>query len=190
MGIWFRISMFITSFLPLWITILFIEILSIFKNDKNLFTEYVVIFLVLITLSTSLFIIFYTISRKISSRSFHSYELEEVSLESGVTSEFLLSYILPLVAFDFTVWDKVAQFMLYFLILSFLCIRNNNVYANLLFEIRGYRFYSCNLKWAVESRTSIIPAIVMSKEDLRAKKGQLVKLARLNKPFYIMNQEE
>lgn len=189
MGIWFKIAMFITSFLPLWLTILFIEILSICKNDKNLLIEYTVVCLILVIFFLSLGVIVFTL-RKISNNWFHTYKIEESNLEAGVTSEFLLSYILPLVAFDFTTWDSVAQFMLYFFILSFLCIRNNNVYANLLFELKGYRFYSCELKWASELSTSTIPALVISKEDLRAKKGQNIKLARLNQPFYFMSQEE
>lgn len=67
----------------------------------------------------------------------------EAKEEKTITTEYLLSYILPLFAFDFTQWDGVVLFLLFFIVLGFLCIRHNNFYLNIILEIVNYRFYSC-----------------------------------------------
>lgn len=43
-----------------------------------------------------------------------------------ITAEYLLSYILPLFAFDFTKWDEVVKFLIFFLTFSYLCIRHGH----------------------------------------------------------------
>lgn len=63
-----------------------------------------------------------------------------------LSSEFLLAYILPMIAFDFTKLKSVVLFVIYFSTLAFLCIRNNNVYTNIWFEFKGYKMYLCDLE--------------------------------------------
>lgn len=185
----FKCAMFFTSFLPLWITIVFVDIKSILINNEYLYTEYIGITCILVGLIFSIIIIVYFMN-SVSSNRCKVYTIIEATQEKGITSEFLLSYILPLFAFDFTKWDSVVQFTIYFGILAFLCVRNNNVYANLLFEFRNYKFYACKLKWSPEPATQPIEAIVISKKNLCANKGNTVYIAPLNKPFYLLKDLE
>ena len=62
-----------------------------------------------------------------------------------LSSEFLLAYILPMIAFDFTELKSVVLFAIYFVMLAFLCIRNSNVYTNIWLEFKGYKMFSCDL---------------------------------------------
>lgn len=71
------------------------------------------------------------------------------------------------------------------MILAFLCVRNNNVYANLLFEIKRYKFYTCEMQWVAEPDTTPISMMVISKKPLIAHKGNAIEVAALNKPFYL-----
>lgn len=185
MNRFFKSAMFFTSFLPLWITIIFINVKSIVENENNLSTEYISICCILLGLIISMFVIIVSI-KNLTKVTFRNYKIIDASQEKGITSEFLLSYILPLFAFDFTKWDSVITFIIYFLILAFLCIRNNNVYANLFFEIKNYKFYNCELVWASEPTTSPIQVIAISNKNLCANKGNTVKIASLNKPFYLV----
>jgi len=123
---------------------------------------------------------------KIQPSEYIAYKVINVRQEKGITSEFLLSYVLPLFAFDFTQWDGVIQFLIYFIVLTFLCIRNNNVYANLVFEIKKYKFYDCELQWKAESNVDTINAMVISKENICSQKGNTIEIASLNKPFHLM----
>ena len=102
--------------------------------------------------------------REVQDRDYIQYKIVSAEQEKGVTSEFLLSYILPLFAFDFTKWVSVVEFLIYFLILAFLCVRNNNVYANLLFEVKKYKFYNCEMQWVAEVEATPISMTVISKK--------------------------
>ena len=66
------------------------------------------------------------------------YIIDSVEEEKAISAEYLLSYILPLFAFDFTVWHQVALFLVFFFVLAFLCIRHNYFSVNILLELSGY----------------------------------------------------
>mgnify|MGYP000320977530 FL=1 len=61
-----------------------------------------------------------------------------------ITAEYLLSYILPLFAFDFTKWDEVVKFLIFFLTFGYLCIKHNSFSVNIVLELLGYKMYDCN----------------------------------------------
>ncbi|MGN9164948.1 hypothetical protein ACTNDY_06625 [Tissierellaceae bacterium HCP3S3_D8] len=189
MGKLFKLAMFITSFLPLWITVIFINLLSIIKNDINLCTEYISITIIIITNVISMLVILKSMD-SIQPSEYNPYIVIEAEQEKGITSEFLLSYVLPLFAFNFTQWDGVIQFLIYFIVLAFLCVRNNNVYANLVFEIKKYKFYNCELQWKAEPDVDPIQAMVISKDNICSQKGNTIEIALLNKPFYLMKDLE
>lgn len=175
--------MFITSFIPLWVTILFINGLSILRNDNNLYTEILGSTVIILTNIVSIVTIYYSMS-SIQKSEYKRYRVVNATQEKGITSEFLLSYVLPLFVFNFTVWDGVVQFLIYFTVLAFLCYRNSNVYANLIFELKRYKFYDCELQWTPKPDLKATRAMVISKENLCAQKGNTINAAPLNKPFY------
>lgn len=181
----FKIAMFITSFLPLWITVVFIDSMSLIKGETNKYTEVIGLIVIFIAVIGSITAIIFAMNN-VKETEYKPYRIKKAVQEKGITSEFLLSYILPLFAFDFTLWEKVVQFLIYFCILAFLCIRNNNVYANLIFECRKYKFYSCEIEWVPEPSTTPISTIIISKSNLCANCGNTVSIAPLNKPFYLM----
>lgn len=190
--------MFITSFIPLWISIILILIidhiasLSIFF--EYYFNEHIInfelltsntiwaiqlIFGILFFNIASIFIILFGISFIKKHTNFqYFYEIKEVSKEQTITSEYLLSYILPLFAFDFSTIKGLLCFMVYFIILGFLCIKNNNVYANLFFELQKYSFYNCQ----VDTGKQIL---IISKKDLCSKIGHKITVGELNQSIYI-----
>ena len=184
MGKLFKIAMFITSFLPLWITVLFIDTLSILQNSANLYTEIIGIVLIVLMNLLSILVIYRSMA-SIQPSEYKKYRVIEAKQEKGLTSEFLLSYVLPLFAFSFTTWDGAIQFLIYFVVLAFLCYRNNNVYANLIFELRRYKFFDCELQWISELNLSPIQVMLISKNNICAQKGNTIEAASLNKPFYL-----
>ncbi|MBS5982334.1 MAG: hypothetical protein KIC67_06925 [Clostridium butyricum] len=185
MNKFFKCAMFFTSFIPLWITIIFIDGLNIYKEEAFIKTEIISILCILIIFIVSLIAIYFSMI-SVREIDYKPYKIEKAIQEKGITSEFLLSYVLPLFAFDFTRWDSVVQFLIYFIILAFLCIRNNNVYANIIFECMGYKFYACELIWVPEPTISQMEGIIISRSNLCANKGNTIDIATMNKPFYIM----
>ena len=94
----------------------------------------------------------------------------------------MLSYILPLYAFDFAQWDEVVKFLIFFLIFGFLCIRHNIFSVNIILEFMHYRMYDCKLKNADNKE---IERIVISKNILSINKGKNIKVKILNNEYYL-----
>ena len=99
-----------------------------------------------------------------------------------ITAEFLLSYILPLFAFDFTQWDEVVKFLIFFLIFGFLCIRHNNFSVNIILELMHYRMYECKL---MNADGMEVERTVISKNILSTSKGKDVQVKILNNEYYL-----
>jgi hypothetical protein len=123
MGNWFKVSMFFTSFIPLWITIVFKDVLSICSGEQCVYTEWRSIILIMMILALSVTIMVKGIKHIEKSSSSSPYKIIAVEKLNGLSSEYLLAYVLPSFAFDFTVWYGVVEFLVYFLILMFLCVK-------------------------------------------------------------------
>lgn len=160
----FKWHLFFTSFIPLWISI---TIINIWKSVEWLINEInnelstgenIVNFLkcnylsIALILSITILLLVSTISlnkflkNKIKEKNKPYCKIIEAKHGSNLTADFILSYILPMIAFNFTSLLDVILFLIYFSVLAFVCIRNNNVYINFFFEVKGYRMYYCKLQ--------------------------------------------
>lgn len=108
------------------------------------------------------------------------YTIDDIEEEKALSAEYLLSYILPLFAFDFTVWHQVVLFLVFFFVLAFLCIRHNYFSVNILLELFGYRFYRCTLQ--NEDGVSI-SKVVISKERLLNRKTERILIHPINNEY-------
>ena len=134
--------MFFLSFFPLWISVLFIDIKSILEGNPNIWTEIISVSLILLVSIISLVVLMHELNPRNTSNQ-QEYRIVSAKEEKTITAEYLLSYILPLFAFDFTKWDGIVLFLVFFSVLGFLCIKHNNFCVNIILEIADYRFYNC-----------------------------------------------
>ena len=112
-----------------------------------------------------------------------AYKLISCSEEKSISSEYLLSYILPLFAFDFTQWDQMVLFLIFYATLAFLCIRHNYFSINVILEIFRYRFYSCSLE---NEDQVIINKIVIARRKMELIKGTDICLSSVNNEYSIL----
>ena len=96
----FVFSYYYISYTPLWLAIVLRDVISIYhsKNHQNLWTEWISIVLIVILLGFS------SIVLKIGMggvKTTQEYVLEDVKVMKTLSSDFVLSNILPLLAFDF-----------------------------------------------------------------------------------------
>ncbi len=161
----FQSSLFFLSFLPLWLSVAFKDVMSIQESKTNLWTE--IISLVLLSLCTIASLIVVIAQMRRQRRRIMNYcnkpTIKSATKQKAVTAEYLLSYILPLFAFDFTQWQEVVLFLLFFVILAFLCLKHHYVYANIVLELRGYTCYDCTL---VNVGGNSFDTVVISKDEL------------------------
>lgn len=174
----FSLKMYFSSFIPLWVTVLFVDLKSIFENADNVYTEKISVILI------CLGCLICVISPLEKHKTFNTdkYVLSAVKEYKTVNSEFLLSYILPLFAFDFTQWDGVVQFMIFFIVLGYLCIKHNYFSVNIILELKGYTIYECTL---INSDNIEIERMVISKQQLSVKKGYIIELKAINNDIFI-----
>lgn len=202
MDLRFKLAMFISSFLPLWISIVISLLWELFPDAKILFfvgyEEAIAIwknmqfpyFSVLIVSMMSLFSI-----REISNflkeeRQDTRAKISNVRRANHLSSEFLLSYVLPLVAFDFTVLKDLVIFALYFVTLAFICIRNNNFYVNIFMELKGYQlFYGDISLKKVGKKWNYTESLFISKLNLSEKSDSYIKYYSISNYIYLVKEE-
>lgn len=175
----FPYSLYFLSFLPLWISVLFIEIRSICSETQNLVSEYSVVVGIFLGVSISMYILLRQL-KALHSEHAPKQTIKAAKEQKALSVEFLLSYILPLFAFDFTCWDEVLQFLIFFGIVGYLCISHNMYCANLVMDVMKYRFYDCE----IENADGITHTVtIISQHKLTSKVGQQVHLTRLNNDY-------
>lgn len=171
----FKWNMFFTSFLPLWISIVVADLWTICnkmaENYKQTFANNrIEIITVILLVGYTVFSMIY-ISRIISdqekSTNKEQGRIVRAKRANKLSAEFLLAYILPMIAFDFSSMNNIVLFLIYFVVLSFLCVRNSNVYTNIFLELKGYKMYECDIERRVMNRTiTDIDCLVISKNSL------------------------
>lgn len=171
--------MFFLSFAPLWVSVLFIDIMSIIKAEQTVTAEWISI--IVITIFSVISILLLLISLGVNKRDgIQKYRITEVNEEKTITAEYLLSYILPLFAFDFRESNQIVLFLIYFITLAYLCIRHNHLSVNIVLEFFGYRFYSCKLK--NEDNVEICKNII-SREKMINHKNDIISTRPLNNEY-------
>ena len=187
----FKWDIFVTSFIPLWLSIVVLDAWNIVSlslekwNEKNnllenlrniLFSSCVqVISIIVIDILVIISIVGVNsfLEKKLTVKSSHPMgTVKKATKANKLSSEFLLAYILPMIAFDFNDPQKLVLFLIYFLVLAYLCIRNNNIYTNIFLEFKGYRIYTCDFECIVANEKHIYhDSIVISKTDLTQEEG-------------------
>ena len=175
----FFFSLYFTSFTPLWLSVLFIDIKSCIENSQSTVVEFYSIIVILIIWLISILIIKMVLFSKYEEGT-SRFILNSVKEEKSIASEYLLSYILPLFAFDFTKWDSVILFLIFFVTLAFLCIRHNYFSVNIVLEVLKYQVYSCEIE--NDDQISLTTSII-SRKNLMAKKGEEIRLKALNNEY-------
>ena len=174
-------SLFYLSLTPLWLSIVFIDVKSLWENTTNMFTEIISIICISVAMLITTVVVISVFRKKNISKT-QRFTLTEVKEEKILTAEYVLSYVLPLLAFDFTIWYDVVLFLLFFLVLAFLHIRHNRLGANVMLEVFGYKYYECML--TNEDNIQILKSVI-SRDDLITQKNKHIYAKSINNVYYL-----
>ena len=84
----FKVAMFFTAFIPLWITVVFLDAMSVSdKTNNNIGSEVIGIGCIVVGLLLSAIIIFCSM-RGVKESDYAKYKILSVEQEKGITSEF------------------------------------------------------------------------------------------------------
>lgn len=188
----FKWHMFFTSFLPLWVSIVICDIWKLVEDGyytmilltktplsaqqtpgliEGFLLDHGVEFSSVIILVVYSFICMFHVNKFIRNQENTTNKavrkITKARRANKLTTEFLLAYILPMVAFDYSTWKGIILFLIYFCVLGFLCVRNNNVYTNIFFELKGYKMYECTIECKIlDKNIEYEDCLVMSKQNL------------------------
>jgi len=205
----FRWDMFVTSFIPLWVSILVMDIwtciavlvekwdskISIWKNIFSCIQSWILqvisIFIIVVMVVVSIIGIKTFIKDREIFKNNPKGKIVKATKANKLSSEFLLAYILPMIAFDFGNIKNISLFVIYFVVLAFLCIRNNNIYTNILLEFMGYKMYTCDIECSVMEKMHIYhDSLIISKIDLTQMESNTVTYWDFDNYIYITVNEE
>lgn len=181
----FQWSMFYLSFVPLWISVLFQDIMSLIHGTESPLTEIISICLIPLLFFFTLHIMRKGLKPSVNET--QMYYIDAAEEEKFLTAEFLFTYILPLFAFDFTSWEGVVLFGIFFTIFGCLCVRHNYFCTNVMLDVMKYRIYDCEL---TDSNDIPVKCKVISKRYLRTQVGEGIFLKRLNNDYSLHCEEE
>lgn len=205
----FKWDMFVTSFIPLWVSIVIFDIWDIvecaitsYSKEENIFEKLlsfawdntiqiasIVVIIVVVTFSIRGINKF--LRERECSKQNPTGTILKAKKANKLSSEFLLAYILPLIAFNFGELKSIVLFLTYFAILAFLCIRNNNIYTNIMLEFKKYRIYSCDIQRPIPGDQTIIyyDSLIISKDDLTSLENKKIKYWDCDNYIYIHIKE-
>lgn len=195
MSSFFKWNMLVTSFLPLWVSVIFVLMWDVFSLNypslgcllaaKKFELSFALIILLVSVASVIAVTHFVSHKRKPRENSGHG-KILAAQKSTTIVTDFLLTYIMPLIAFDFTEARDIALFFIYFVLIVFLNIRNGNVYSNVLFELMGYRVYVCTIEREIAGKLySYADSTVISKENLSGKINHEISFFDFDNSIYL-----
>lgn len=170
-------ALYFISFMPLWISVIFIDIKSLFidKTDSPWMERMSIAGLIIMILACMVFVLVKMAPS--SHENANGYSIQEAKEQKTATIDFLLSYIMPLYAFDFTTWYGVVLFLFFFWIFWRLTAGHNIFSANIVMDLAKFRFYECKL---MTGDNTIVEMTVLSKRELISRKGEEIYIKSLN----------
>ena len=178
---------FYTSFFPLWLMIIIKNILIFFDMKiSNISLTYIIknkmnIELIITVVIIVIFILMYLVIKK-SLKTIIKYtdiEIKNDKLfeEKSFSTEFIVTYILSILAFDFTKPIDIVTFIVFYSVLIVLCVKHNYFYINCFLELCGYRYYSY---FANERKY-----IIITKLNLRNKINEDISIGKINEEMFL-----
>ena len=205
----FKWDMFVTSFIPLWVSIIIFDLWDIICNVitkfpkegkwtcrllcfawDNIIPIASIVVVCVVVLNSIIGICKFLKERECSTQN-PTGTILKVQKANKLSSEFLLAYILPLIAFDFGDLKSIALFLTYFAILAFLCIRNNNIYTNIFLEFKKYKIYLCDIERILpgDKKVTYYDSLIVSKDDLTLLEDKKIKYWDCDNYIYIHIKE-
>lgn len=118
------------------------------------------------------------------SKNMDTFELLECKKEHDVSIAYLLTYIIPLTAFDFMSFTGVFNFFIFYCLIVTVSIRRKLVYFNMWLEFEHWNVYRVSLQVAEGSR-KLNEVLLFSQRDLNQLTSRWINLRELSSQGYL-----
>lgn len=166
--------LYLSSYIPLYIIFIISNFFDIYRNYELLKSDGQYNLKILISLSkvniiliilfisiTLISLILLIIVIKVVGRSSEYINLYEIKKNNKSINEYILVYILPFITVQTNDYKELTIFMLVFLLIGILAVKNDLVYINPILYIMKFNIYSFK-----ENNNSLEEAILISKYTL------------------------
>ena len=144
MSIWLFCSLFLLSFLPVWIVVLIRAIWSICMEAQPHCAEWGEVIVLPTIVILAILVVHFRFEKECVRHC--EVELISVSQRRNAPIEFLLSNVLAFVAFDCTKGIEVLLLLVLMFVLGITCWRFYGLFWNFWLACLGYREYECHIK--------------------------------------------
>lgn len=167
MSEWMKWNIRFTSFMPLWVSMIIKELFGMwtqYHEYQDMLSEYEEMsfswqdFLGICSVQLAIIVILILciiVSMVALEVSLAGYQRVDGELKvakivcarraNRMFAELLIVYVLPLLAFDLNQVEGIVLFLIYFWVISILCIQNDYFFINLILDRKGYHTYICDL---------------------------------------------
>lgn len=173
--------LYFSSFAPLWVSIFFVDAMSIIKGNTYIYAEIISMGLILAGGLVSFWGLSFFLGKK-TRDGVRKYTIKRAHKEKTITTVYLLSYVLPLFAFDFTRWEEVFLFLIFFVTFGVLSFYHKNFSANIILELIHYSVYDCDVTNSDGISTCLK---VLGRSELNGKITEEIELRPMNNDFYL-----
>lgn len=158
------------NLLPLWFVVVFRDVRSILMHSNNVGSEWCGIIGCAAGVLFSVVVVRRCLSGKENGK---CYVLKSAFEMKALTVEALLMYVFPMVAFDFCRWEGLLEFLVFFVVVALLCMRQRIITGNVVLALLGFRFYRCEFQ---DSQA----LIAITRDDLAGEEGRDISCVSLS----------
>lgn len=149
--------LFITSYIPLYI-ILFVQYIDI---SIPLYKQPLLLTLLVIIIVSQILLIVFLKLMKNQNILIRTLEIKNVKPLKEINLTYLLTNIIPLIAFDFTKMQQIFSFLIIYFVLMMMYVKYSLISYNPATEFLGYTNYSAEI---YNDKEKIRDIIILSKE--------------------------
>lgn len=176
----FAVCLFFLNFLPLWAVLVFRDVCSLLDDtNKCNRMEWISLIGILCAFVVSVVVVQIGIRQQRSSGICERRTLTQLAEHKTLTADMLLCYVLPLLAFDFSQWRGLVEFLVFFAVLLRLNWKYNTIQGCLWLELFGRRIYSCKFENGEDIE-------LIASSSLSGEEGTEKYLCPLNDKFWIV----
>lgn len=166
-----RVKMFISSYFPLYIILLvlnienynsFSKLIKIFKFENIKISLFVFILIILLLISLE------SIYDLKNTKASESHTFSSISNSDDAIINYMMTYIIPLLSTDFLSTKTLIMNVILFFIIGFMYVRLNLVYLNPLWLIWGYSMYKADNSMIIITNISYSNIKSLENESLKA----------------------
>lgn len=177
----FKYSAFFVSYTPLWASILYVDFMSLlYHKTPSRWTEMISITMIVVAYVISIINMIRTL-KGMNKENSEKFRITAVQEQKTAALEYVLTFVLPMFAFEFTQWENCILFIIYFSTLLMLCSKHNLLFANMVFEVQNYRLYDVTVQ---NSHGKPVKREIISKRHLENMKEEDIYLRSMNSGFW------